>query len=558
MEKKDINNTKPWLPHYEKGVHEDIDFEEICFPEILDRTAENYPDKTAFIFQGFKISYKDFNTLVNHFATTLHGFGVKKGDSVSILLPNIIPCAAAFYAINRIGGIAVMNNPLYSDRELRHQFNDSSSKVLITLDLLVERMVNLRPYTGIKQIVYTSIGDYLPFPKKLLFSVFGKRKGLSTKVTPEKNLFKWKDLIKKYPPTPPKVDVSINDTALYQYTGGTTGVSKGAVLTHKNISFQVQQINGWIPDYKNGEEIMLGAMPFFHVFGLSASMNLSVYKGWTNILVPKPQTEELMESISKYRATLTPLVPTMFIGLLNHPDIEKVNLNSIKACFSGSSPLPIEVIKDFEQKTGSIIIEGFGMTESSPLSTCNPLNKDKRKAGSVGIPIPSTQIKIVDLENSELELPAGKEGEILIKGPQVMKCYHEMKDETEDTIKNGWLHSGDVGFMDEDGYLFIVDRIKDMIISGGYNVYPRDIDEVVFEHPKVLEACSLGIPHESRGEQIKVYVVLTEGETATPEEIIDFCKGKLATYKLPTVIEFINELPKSNVGKVLRKDLRSQ
>lgn len=554
---KEINyEDKPWLASYEEGVQPNLAYEEICLPDFLNKSVADFPDNTAYIFQGYKISFKDFNDMVNRFASCLTAFGIGKGDSVAILLPNLIPCAAAYYATIKIGGIAVMNNPLYSDRELEHQFNDSDAKILVTLDLLGNRMIDLRPKTKIKQIIYTSIGDYLPFPKNLLFPLVAKKKKLAADVKDADELYKWKDLIKQYQPNPPKVKLTFDDIAMYQYTGGTTGISKGAVLTHGNLSKQAQQINGWMPGLSRGTEVMLAALPFFHVMGLTASMNLAICNGWANILVPKPQPEPLLEAMAKFKPTLAPLVPTMFIGLLSHPDIATTDLTSIKVCISGSAPLPIEVMNDFEGKTGSTIIEAFGMTESSPATHVNPFNKETRKIGSIGIPLPDTTCKIVDLADSTKNMPIGEPGELVIKGPQVMRGYHNMEKETTKTLVDGWLHTGDIATMDEDGYFYIVDRIKDMIISGGYNVYPRDIDEVLFEHPKVQEACAVGVPHATRGEQIKAFVVLKEGETADQGEILEYCKTKLATYKLPTAVTFMDELPKTNVGKVLRKELR--
>lgn len=550
---------KPWLAHYEKHVQASLTYEETCLPAFLDRSAEKYPDVPALIFQGYKLSFRGLQDMVNRFAACLHDFGVRKGDSVAILLPNLIPCVAAYYAIMKIGGVAVMNNPLYSDRELEHQFNDSASKVLITLDLLGNRMIDLRPKTKIQHIVYTSIGDYLPFPKNLLFPFVGKKKKMLADVKPAENVYKWKEVIAKCQPNPPQTDIGFEDVAMYQYTGGTTGVSKGVMLTHANLSQQVQQIAGWFPTFGTGGEILLGALPFFHVFGLSTAMNLSVFMGWTNILIPKPQPDPLLEAISKFKPTFAPLVPTMYIGLLNHPDIQKTNISSIKGCFSGSAPLPIEVIRDFEAKTGAVIVEGYGLTETTPVTHVNPFNKEKRKIGSIGLPIPDTECRIVSLEDGETDMPAGEEGELLIRGPQVMKGYRNMPGETDAVLTpDGWLHTGDIAKMDEEGYFYIVDRKKDLIICGGYNVYPRDIEEVFYEHPKVQEACSIGIPHPHRGEAVKVFVVLKQGETATAEELMEHCKKRLATYKLPSEIEFRDELPKSNVGKILRKDLRAE
>jgi len=395
-----------------------------------------------------------------------------------------------------------------------------------------------------------------------LFPLVGKRKKLAATVKQAPDVYKWKQVVRQYGgavPAPVTGGINFEDVAMYQYTGGTTGVSKGAVLTHGNLSKQTQQINSWLPEFKDStDEVMLGALPFFHVMGLTVSMNFAIAKGWTNILVPKPQPEPLLEAMEKFKPTVAPLVPTMFIGILNHPGVERADLSSIKTCVSGSAPLPLEVIRGFEEKTGSIIIEAFGMTESSPATHVNPFGKGKRKVGSIGVPLPDTLCRIADLEDPTKNMPVGEPGELLVQGPQVMREYWNMPEETATTIVNGWLHTGDIAYMDEDGYFFIVDRKKDMIISGGYNVYPRDIDEVLFEHPKVQEACAIGIPHPSRGEQVKAFVVLVPGQTATCEEIIAYCSGKLAKYKLPTQVEFIEELPKTNVGKVLRKDLRAR
>lgn len=551
-------SKKIWVKSYEQGVKSVIEYKDIPVTEYLEESAKNFPDHPALIFQGFTLSFKALNEMTARFSAALKGFGVKKGDSVAILLPNVIPCVVAYYATLKIGAVVVLNNPLYSDRELEHQFTDSNSTFLITLDLLAKRMVSLREKTNIKTIIYTSIGDYLPFAKRLLFPLVAKKKGLAADVAPAKNLFKFKDVIAKYSPDYTQTAVSMNDTAMYQYTGGTTGVSKGVILTHKNISYQIQQLEAWFPEFQKGAEVMLGALPIFHVFGMSVSMNLAIRMGWANVLVPKPQPEPLLEAISKFKVSFAPLVPTMYIGILDHPDMEHTDLTSIKGCFSGSAPLPLEVINKFQEKTGAIIVEGFGLTESTPVTHINPFN-GLRKQGSIGVPIPDTECKIVDLNDKTKGVPLGEPGELLIRGPQVMKGYLKKPDETKKTLtEDGFLCTGDVAKMDEDGYFYIVDRIKDMIISGGYNVYPRDIDEILFEHPKILEACCIGIPHEKRGEAVKAFVVLKEGREMTEKEVIDYCDTKLAKYKLPVKVEFRKELPKSNVGKILRKDLRKQ
>ena len=549
---------KPWLKSYEKGILPNLEYENACMPEFFERTAQKFPDRAALIFQGYSISFKGLKEMVDRFASALAGFGVQKGDSVAILLPNLIPCVAAYYAIHKLGGVVVMNNPLYSDRELKHQFNDSGAKVLVTLDLLANRMAALRKETSIRQIIYTSIGDYLPFPKNLLFPLVAKKKGLAADVAPAQDLYKWKDVLKSAGGPAARAELSFDDVAMLQYTGGTTGVSKGVMLTHGNLSMQVQQVGAWFPKFNPGEEIMLGALPFFHVFGLTTAMNLAIYLGWTDVLVPKPQPEPLLETISKFRPTFAPLVPTMYIGLLNHPAIAQTDMTSIKGCFSGSAPLPVEVIHEFEEKTGATIVEGYGLTETTPVTHVNPFAGGERKVGSIGIPLPDTLCKIVDLNDPESEVPLGQSGELLIKGPQVMKGYWNKPQETANTLTDGWLRTGDIATMDEDGYFYIVDRKKDMIISGGYNVYPRDIEEVFFEHPKVQEAAAIGIPHPTRGESVKVFVVAKEGDPPTEEDLMEHCKAKLAKYKWPTQIEFRDELPKTNVGKVLKKELRAE
>jgi long-chain acyl-CoA synthetase len=549
--------NRPWLQNYEPGVPAEIDFEQTCMPEYLDRAAQKFPSKMALNFQGYEIAFKQLNEMVDRFAAVLKSFDIGKGDAVALLLPNVIPCVAAYYAVLRAGAVAVMNNPLYSDRELEHQFNDSGSKLLITLDLLGNRMIDLRPKTNIQQIIITSIGDYLPFPKNLLFPLVAKKKKLAASVKAAPDVYRWKSLLAQTAPNPARPTLDFEDVAMYQYTGGTTGVSKGVMLTHGNISKQVQQLAAWLTN-SSSDEIMLGALPFFHVFGLSTSMNWAILQGWGNILVPKPQPPQLLEAISKFKPTFAPLVPTMYIGMLQHPDIDKVDLTSINACISGSAPNPLEVIKEFESRTGAFILEGYGLTEASPVTHVNPFNPETRKIGSIGIPISDTQSRIVDLGDGVTDVELGKPGELIIKGPQVMKGYLGRPDATAETITDGWLHTGDIATMDEQGYIYIVDRKKDMIISGGYNIYPRDVEEVYFEHPKVIEATAIGIPHQKWGEAVKIYLVLKDGETATQEEMIAYCDGKLAKYKWPIEVEFRDELPKTNVGKVLKKELRAE
>ncbi|MBW1641343.1 MAG: long-chain fatty acid--CoA ligase [Deltaproteobacteria bacterium] len=549
--------AKPWLKHYVNGVPEDIEFEDVFLPDFLERWALKRPDVHALIFQGYKMSFKELKDKVDRLATSLSGFGIKKGDSVAILLPNVIPCVISYYAILRIGAIVVMNNPLYSDRELEHQFNDSGAKVLITLDLFCKRMTELKQKTGIRQIIYTSIGDYLPFPKNYLFKLVAKKKGLAADVKPAADVYDWKDILFKTSPSPPAVKLAFDDVAMYQYTGGTTGVSKGAMLTHRNISYNTQQFIALFPSLKGGKEVCLAAPPYFHAFGLTAAMNASIQMGWTQIVIPKPQPDELLAAIKKFKPTVVYLVPTMFIGILDRPDFDKVDMKFVKLCGSGGGALPVEVLKKIEKKTGCSFTEGYGMTEASPITHMNPFG-GLTKPGSVGVPIPNTLARIVDLEDGETDVPVGEIGEIVFQGPQVMKGYLNMPDETANALKGGWLHSGDIGKMDEDGYFYVVDRKKDMVISGGYNVYPLEIERVYDDHPKTAEAAAIGVPHPTRGEQVKLIIVLKEGESATEEEIIKYCSDKLAKYKWPTIVEFRSELPRSAIGKLLKHILREE
>jgi len=556
MTAKDIYSEKPWLKFYPDGVPSEINYEEICLHDVLERTVKKYGKKEALIFQGFRMDYNGLNDVVNRLAYFLVSKGIKKGDVVAILLPNMIQTVAAYYAVLKIGGIVQMNNPLYTDRELAYQFNDSGAKILISLDLLANRMIALRKETKIKNIIYTSIGDYLPPVKKVLFKLVGKKKGMAAEVPVTENVYSWSDAVKDTG-TVPKVNVVFDDTAVYQYTGGTTGASKGAILSHRNLCSMVQMYGAWFPTLKRGDEVLISAAPIFHVLGMSAAMNLPVFMGWTAVMVPKPQAQDLLAATRKYRPTVCSMVPTMYVGMLQHPDLKKTDMSCYKVLSSGGSSLPVEVLKKFKELTGADINEGFGMTETSPQTHLNPFS-GLHKAGSIGLPYPDTEVRIVDLATGNETMPAGKEGEMIFKGPQVTKGYLNKPEETKKAIRNGWLYSGDIAYMDDDGYFFIVDRMKDLIISSGYNVYPREIEEVLYEHPGIQKAAAIGLPDEKRGEKIKVFVVPNEGATLDTEEVMKYCQERLAKYKWPSIIEIRSSLPESTVGKILKKDLKKE
>jgi len=544
-----------WHKSYAPGVPPEIEPERITMAEALRRMAGEFPDQTAFIYMGRKISFRELESLVNRFTRALTDLGVGAGDKVGMLLPNLPQLIIANHACYRLGAITVMNNPLYTERELQVQLDDSDARFLITLDLLLPRALKIKAATKIEKIIPCHINDYLPFPARQLFPYV--KKELYRKVVPEPGVYPFLDLIGKYSDAPVPIAAHWNDVAAFIYTGGTTGVSKGAMLTHGNISWVVQQFLAMFPDLKDSKEIVMGVYPIFHSAGYLVSQNLPIWSGWTSIMIPRPEPGVILEMLRKYRPGFLPGVPTIFVGLLNREEFRKMDLSFIKAFFGGAAPLAPETVKQLVDLTGKGIYDVYGLTENSALATCTPW-KGKAKPGTVGVPIPNTDLKIVDLETGTRELPAGEAGEICIKGPQLMKGYYKKPEETANALRDGWLFTGDIGYLDEDGHLSMVDRKKDMIIAGGFNIYPKEIDEVLFAHPKVVEACAIGVPDPYRGETVKAFIVLKPGETLTAEEIIGYCKERLAAYKTPTHVEFLDALPKSAVGKILRRELRER
>jgi long-chain acyl-CoA synthetase len=544
---------KPWHKSYAPGVPYEIEFEKVALPEALARNAKQFPDKTALLYMGKKISFRELEGLVNRFGRALMEMGVTKGDKVAMLLPNIPQVVVAVYATFRIGAVAVMNNPLYTERELEYQLNDSDSKVLVTLDLLLPRALNLKGKTKIERIITCHINDYLPFPKKQLFPIVKKK--MYRKVEPQKGVDEFLDLIGRYPDIPLENAAAWDDLAALIYTGGTTGVSKGVMLTHANASSNVQQFASWFPDVKRGEDSVLAVYPFFHSAGFTAIQNNSIWMAIANILVPRPDPTIVLEMLKKYKPRYLPAVPTIYVGLLSTEEFRKMDLSFIKGFFSGAAPLAADTLQQMKDLTGATMLEVYGLTETAPIATVTPWG-GKIKPGTVGIPVPNTDVKVVDVETGKDEMKQGAPGEIIIRGPQVMKGYYKKPEETAAVLKDGWLYTGDIGFFDEDGYLTIVDRKKDMIIASGYNIYPREIDEILFDHPKILEACAIGVPDPYRGETVKAFIVVKPGETLTEGEVSQWCKEKLAAYKVPKMIEFVDILPKSAVGKILRREVK--
>lgn len=544
---------RSWHKSYAAGVPRDVEFEKITMPEVLTRTAQRFPNRTALIFMGKKITYRELEALVNRFAKALTELGVKAGDKVAMLLPNMPQLVIANYAAFRIGAIPVLNNPLYTEHELAHQLNDSDSSVLIALDLRLPLAVKLKGKTGIRSIIACHITDYLPFPGNKILQYL--HKDLYLKIPQQSGLYEFLPLLNKYPDTPVENAARWEDVGALMYTGGTTGVSKGVMMTHANISCNTQQLRASFPEAKDGEESILAVFPFFHSAGWTGMQNMSILAGWTDILVPRPDPQVIISILKKFKPTLLPGVPTIYIGLLAREEFRKMDLSSVKAFLAGAAPLPLKVIKKLKSLKDCPVINVYGLTEICPMGTATPWGREE-KPGTVGVPLPGTDLKIVDVETGTRELPVGEAGEICFKGPQVMKGYYKKPEETTAALKDGWLFTGDIGFLDADGYLTIVDRKKEMIVAGGFNVYPSEVDGVLFAHPKVLEACTIGVPDEYRGETVKSYIVLKTGERAEAEEIIAHCRETLAAYKVPKIIEFIDALPKSAVGKVLRRELK--
>ncbi|UCG11426.1 MAG: long-chain fatty acid--CoA ligase, partial [Deltaproteobacteria bacterium] len=549
--------TKVWHQFYDKGVPFEIDLPQDPLHVRLENTTREFPHVTATEFVGARLTYQQLGDQVNRFAASLSRLGVKPGDRVAIMLPNCPQTIIAYYAALSLGAVVVMTNPMYVEREMIHQFNDSGAKVLVGLDHLFPRIEKVWKETTVEQLVITSIRDYLPFPLNLLYPLKAKKQNLNMRVPYSDSIHSFKGLVKNSPGNPPRPEIDVDEVVLLQYTGGTTGVAKGVMLTHGNLMVNVNQIASWLPALRRGQERFLCVLPFFHIFGMTAAMNLPISIGASMTLIPRFEVKDFLRTAAKAKPTISILVPTIFSAMVNYPEISKYDLSSFNYCFSGSAPLPVEIINRFEQLTGSVILEGYGLTESSPVTHVNPV-KSKHKVGSIGVAIPSTDARVVDLETGTKEQQVGQPGELVIKGPQVMKGYWNMPEETAQTIKDGWLYTGDIAHMDEDGYVFIVDRKKDMIIAGGFNIYPRDIDEVLYEHPKIADAVTIGIPDPYRGETVKVFVVVKPGETLTEEEVFAHCKEKLAAYKIPRLVEFRDELPKTMVGKVLRKELRAE
>ncbi len=547
---------KPWLKNYEPQVPPTIEYPDRPLHTNLEETARKYPDATATILMNAKMTYGQLNERVDRFAAALQQLGVKKGDRVAIYTANCPQFIISYYGALKAGAIVVTFNPLYAAREVEHQLKDSGAETMVVMSGFYPILKQVRANTPLKHAIVTNIKEYFPPLIKLLFTLAKEKKGGHRQdISGDANTYWFQDLLDKAPAKPKPVEVKPSDTACFLYTGGTTGVPKGAELTHSNLMANCVACRHWMHDIQETKEVVLTALPLYHSYGMTTCMNLAVYSAAAMLLIPNPRDyADIMKNINKHHPTLFPGVPTQYVAFNNFPGIEKYDVSSIRACMSGASGLPVQVQKRFQELTGARLVEGYGLSEASPVTHANPVYGDNR-IGTIGLPWPDTEAKIVDLETGEKELGVGEIGELIIRGPQVMKGYWNMPEETAIALRKGWLYTGDIAKMDEDGYFQIVDRKKDMIIAGGFNIYPRDVEEVLYEHPKVMEAVVAGIPDPYRGETVKAYIILKEGQTATEEEIIAFCKDKIAKYKVPTAVEFRTELPKTIVGKILRRML---
>ena len=549
---------KPWLRFYPLDVPPTVAYPKTNIAQLLQQAANEYPRHEALDFFGRTMNYSELLGQCRRMANALQSAGIAKGDRVAIMLPNCPQAVISYYGALMAGATVVQTNPLYTERELHNQLADSGARALIVLDLLMPRAEEARRGTKLERIIVTSLADALPFPKSWLYPIKRRQEHPNLNVEyREMDVVRWKRWQRRSHETPICEEVDADrDLAMLQYTGGTTGTPKSVMLSHANLMANTVQAAAWCVSLTRGKERYLAALPLFHVFGMTALLNQSVYQAGSLVLVPRFNLPMVLDTIRRRRPTVFPGAPTMYIALLNAPGSGETDLNSIKLCVSGAAPLPREVQDRFEKLSGGKLIEGYGLTEASPVTHCNPV-RGTRKSGTIGVPLPDTDARIVGPDSLE-PLPVGELGEIAVKGPQVMVGYWGKPEDTAAVLQDGWLRTGDLGTMDEDGFFTIMDRMKDVILAGGFNVYPREIEEVLFEHPAVKEAVVLGVPDEYRGETVKAYIVLKEGWQASSMQLDRWCRDRLAAYKVPKEYEFRNDLPLSIIGKVLRRKLKGE
>lgn len=546
--------TPRWVTSYEEGIPQTLTYPAGPLHDLLSASASRFSSHTALVFYGRRYTYLDVERATNRFANALSRLGVRKGDRVAVMLPNTPQAVIAYYGALKIGAVVVQVNPLYVEREIEQQVRDAEARVLVALDLFYPRIDPIRISSGLETVIVTSVKDALPRHLALLYPIKAWREGTRVAIPKTPRVYRFEAILADSGDEAPRTEVGPEDLALLQYTGGTTGVPKGVMLTHRNLVANTMQCRAWMPSLRDGQEVFLGVIPFFHVYGMTACMNLAIATGGSIVLLPRFVTKDVLRAIVKFRATLFMGVQAMYVAINNCPDVGRYDLSSIRICISGAGPLHAEVQERFEALTGGKVVEGFGLSEASPVTHVTPIF-GKRKKGTIGLPLPDTDAKVVDVESGTRELPVGEAGELIVRGPQVMRGYWRRPEESAAAVHDGWLHTGDIATVDDEGYFAIVDRKKDMIKTKGENVYPREVEEVLYRHPKVKDAVVVGIPEEFMGEMIKAYVVLKDGASATENEIIEFCGRELARFKVPKAVEFRRELPRTMVGKVLRRVL---
>lgn len=550
---------RAWLKRYDPAVPATVAYPDWTLPDLLRHSASKFPEQTALLFYGARISFRELDELTTRFALALRALGVGAGDRVAIMLPNIPQALIAYYGALKAGAIVVQTNPLYLSHEIETQLRDSGSETIVTLDLLYPRIQGIAGPTPLKRTILTSIRDFLPPVRRFLYPLKAWLHKQWIHVEKRPPLYDFLALLEAMPggdaamlPSPRP-----DDLALLQYTGGTTGVPKGVMLSHRNVVVNAVQCRSWVPDLQEGREVFLGVIPFFHVYGLSTCQHLAVMTGCPLILLPRFQVAEALQAIHKYRPTIFSGIPAMFMMISEFPTVGRYDLRSLRVCLSGASPLHTEVRDRFERLTGVKISEGYGLTEASPVTHCNPIYGERPRS-SMGVPFPDTDSRIVDLETGQQDVSPGEAGELIVRGPQVMQGYWRNEAETRAVLRDGWLHTGDIVRQDDAGFFYLVDRKKDMIKSRGENVYPRDVEEVLFKHPAVKDTVVVGVAHRQLGEAVKAYVVLKEGYALSEGELIAHCRRSLAAFKVPTTVEFRQELPRTLIGKVLRRTLRDE
>ncbi|RKP50173.1 long-chain fatty acid--CoA ligase [Cohnella endophytica] len=552
------SDERPWLRHYPFQVSSSYEYPKMNVARLLLDSARDYPNREALDFLGRSYSYKELLRLCTKLANALKSqIGISKGERLAIMLPNCPQAVIAYYAGLMAGAVIVMTNPIYTERELRYQLADSGATTLIALDLLVPRALKAREGTSIKRIIVTSLSDGLPFPQNKLYPLKRRREhpGLKIKYKASEGILRWSAVMRQGKAEPICEEIeSDRDLAMLQYTGGTTGQPKGVMLTHANLLANTKQISAWFHRLEQAKEKFLAALPLFHVFGLTVLLNLAIFKAGSMLLVPRFDPRMVLQTIRRRKPTVFPGAPTMYIALLNSPLAREGDFGSVRVCVSGAAPLPREVQERFEQQSGGRLIEGYGMTEASPVTHCNPV-WGFRKSGTIGIPLPDTEARIVGPDSLD-PLPLGEIGELAVRGPQVMAGYWNRPEETDAVLRDGWLRTGDLGSMDDDGFFSIMDRKKDIILAGGYNVYPREVEEALFEHPAVKEASVIGVPDDYRGETVKAYIVLKEGWQVSEMQLDRWCRDRLAAFKVPKRYEFRDSLPLTIIGKVLKRKLK--